>query len=134
MLASRTFNQGGVTIHQIVDLNDLKEAVKNDKEGRGRCFFVQNNTWQMKTILLRNNMHVMTQALKGGDGPHLPHSLSVVNMYTEAISGSNQFVVVVKNLMAVPITVEKGIKVAQVVGVNVVPPVGIGTQNFRGAR
>ena len=33
-------------------------------------------------------MHVMTQALKGGDGPHLPHGLSVVNMYTKVISGS----------------------------------------------
>ena len=33
-------------------------------------------------------MYVMTQVLKEGDGPHLPHSLSVVNTYIEAILGS----------------------------------------------
>ena len=37
---------------------------------------------------LENNMHVMTQALKWSDGPHLPHSLSVVNMYTKVSSGT----------------------------------------------
>ena len=77
----------------------------------------------MKTMLLENNMHVMTQALKGGDGPHLPHDLSVVNTYTKVISWSKGVVVVVKNLMAVPITITKGIKVAQVVAANVVTPV-----------
>ena len=45
---------------------------------------------QMKTMLLENNMHVMTQSLKGGDGPHLPHGLNVVNTYTEVISGSKE--------------------------------------------
>ena len=43
---------------------------------------------KMKTLLLENNMHVMTQSLRGGDGPHLPHGLGVVNTYTEVISGS----------------------------------------------
>ena len=42
----------------------------------------------MKTMLLENNMHVMTQVLKGADAPHLPHGLSVVNMYTKLILGS----------------------------------------------
>ena len=56
-------------------------------------------------------MHVMTQSLKGGDGPHLPHSLSVVNTYTEVISESKWVTVVVKNLMAIPITIAKGVKV-----------------------
>ena len=55
-------------------------------------------------------MHVMTQALIRGDGPHLPHSLSVVNMYTKVISRHKQVVVVVKNLMAVLITIIKGVK------------------------
>ena len=41
-----------------------------------------------ETLLLGNKMYVMTQSLKGGDGPHLPHSLGVVNTYTEVISGS----------------------------------------------
>ena len=70
-------------------------------------------------------MHVMTQSLKGGDGPHSPHGLSVVNMYTEVISGNKQVAVVVKNLMATPITIAKSIKVTQVVAANVVPPMGV---------
>ena len=41
-----------------------------------------------ETMFLGNNMHVMTPSLKGGDGPHLPHGLSVVNTYTELISES----------------------------------------------
>ena len=63
-------------------------------------------------------MHVMTQSLKGGDGPHLPHGLSVVNMYTEVISRSKWVAVVVKNLMAIPITIVKGVKVTQAVAAN----------------
>ena len=78
---------------------------------------------QMKALLLENNMYVMTQSLKWGDGPHLPHVLSVVNMYTKVISGSKQVVVVVKNLTATSIT--KGVKVAQVVAVNAAPQVKV---------
>ena len=79
----------------------------------------------MKTLLLVNNMHVWTQSLRGGDGPHLPHSLSVVNTYTKVISGSKQVAVVVKNLIAILITIAKGVKVTQVVAVNVLPPVKV---------
>ena len=75
----------------------------------------------MKTMLLGNNMHVITQSLREGDGLHLPHGLSVMNMYTKVISGSKWVVVVVKNLMAVPITISKGVKVTQVVAANVMP-------------
>ena len=70
-------------------------------------------------------MHVMTQSLKGDDGPHLPHGLSVVNTYTEVISGSKQVAVVVKNLMAAPITIAKGVKVTQVIAAKMVPPVKV---------
>ena len=62
----------------------------------------------------------MTQSLKGGDGSHLPHRLSVVNTYTKVISGSKQVAVVVKNLMAILITITKGVKVTQVVAANMV--------------
>ena len=58
-------------------------------------------------------MHVMIQSLKGGDGTNVPHSLSIVNTYTKVISGSKKVAVVVKNLMAVLITIAKGIKVTQ---------------------
>ena len=79
----------------------------------------------MKTLLLENSMHVMTQSLKGGDGTHLSHGLSVMNTYTKVISGSKWVTVVVKNLMAALITIIKGIKIIQVVAVNVVPPVEV---------
>ena len=72
-------------------------------------------------------MHVMTQVLNEGDGSHLPHGLSVVNAYAEVISGSKGVVVVVKNLMAIPITITKGIKVTQMVAANAVPPCEIDT-------
>ena len=68
-------------------------------------------------------MHVMAWTLKGGDGPHLPIGLSVVNTYAKVTTGSKQVAVVVKNLMAIPITIAKGIKFTQVVTANVVPPV-----------
>ena len=74
-------------------------------------------------MLLGNNMHVMIQSLKGGYGSHLPHGLSAVSTYTKVISGSKKVVVVVKNLMAILITITKGIKIAHVVASNVVPPV-----------
>ena len=111
--------------NQTVDLTDLNEAVKITKEEEVDAFWSKIIHSWMKTLLLGNNMHIMTQCLKGGDGPHLPHGLSVVNTYTEVISGSKQAAVVVKNLMAIPIAIAKGIKVTQVVAANVVPPVEI---------
>ena len=70
-------------------------------------------------------MHELTQSLKGGDWPHLPPGLSVVNTYTKVICGSKQVAEVVKNLMATLITITKGIKVIQKVFVNVVTPVKV---------
>ena len=49
---------------------------------------MQGNTWLNENCASRNNMHVMTQVLKEGDGPHLSHGLSVVNTYTKVIAGS----------------------------------------------
>ena len=46
-------------------------------------------------------------------------------MYTKVISGSKQVAVVVKNLMAVLITIAKDVKITKVVGVNAVPQVEI---------
>ena len=72
----------------------------------------------------------MTQTPRGGDGPLLPHRLSVVNTYTKVTTGSKWVAVVVKNLTAIPITITKGIKVTQLVATNVVTPSKIDTQNF----
>ena len=74
--------------NQTVDLTDLNKVVKMTKKEEVDAFSSKIIHGQMKTLLLGNNMHVVTQSLKGGDGPHLPHGLSVVNTYTEVISGS----------------------------------------------
>ena len=108
--------------NQTVDPTDLNKVVKMTKKEERNAFSSKIVQGQMKTLLLGNNLVVMTQFLKGDDGPHLSHGLSVVNTYTRVISGSKQVVVVVKNLMATLITITKGIKVAQVVAANVVPP------------
>ena len=68
-------------------------------------------------------MYVMTQAPDKGEEPCLPHGLSVVNTYTEMATGSRCVAIVIKNHMAVPITISKGVKVAWVVVANRVPPV-----------
>ena len=115
--------QGEATTPQTENLTDLKEAVKRTKKEEIDVSSSKITHDQTNTILLENSMHVITQALKGGDGPHLPQDLSVVNTYTELISGSKWAVVVVKNLMAILITITKGIKVTQVIAVNAVPPV-----------
>ena len=80
---------------------------------------------QTKTLLLGNNMHVMSQSLKGGDGPHVHHSLTVMNTNTEVGSRNKWVAVVAKGLMAIPVTIVKGVKVAQVVAANVVPQVEV---------
>ena len=113
--------QGEAAIHQTVDPTDLKGAIKMTKNEEIDTFLSKIIHGQVKTMLLGNNMQVMTQALNGGDGPHLPHGPSVVNMYIKVISGSKWVTVVVKNLMAALITIAKGAKVTQVVAVNAVP-------------
>ena len=98
----------------------MNKVVKMRKEEEIDAF-VQNHHSRMKTMLLGYNMHVMTQSLKGVDGPHLPHGLSMVNTYTKVTYGSKHAVVVVKNLMAILVTTVKGVKVTQVVAANAVP-------------
>ena len=48
----------------------------------------------------------------------------------DVISGSKQVAVVVKDLMVIPITIAKGIKVTQVMAVNVVSPVELATRTL----
>ena len=66
----------------------------------------------------------MTQSLKGGEGPHLAHSLECgEHIHWTDFWEKMSSMVVVKNLTAIPITITKGVKVALVVAANVVPPV-----------
>ena len=113
--------KGEAATHQTVDQTELKEAVKMMKREEVDAFLSKVIHGWMKIMLFGNNMNVMTQVLKGGDGPHLPNGLSVVIMYTKVISGSKWVAVVVKNLMAILITIAKDIKVTQLVAANAVP-------------
>ena len=81
-------NQRETAANQMVDLTNLNEAVKTTKKEEMNAFSSKIIHGQMKTLVLGNNMYVMTQSLKVADGSHLPHSLSVVNTYTKVISGS----------------------------------------------
>ena len=78
-----------------------------------------------KTVLLGNNMYIMTQAPEKGEEPCLPHGLSVVNTYTEMTTGSRHVDVVIKNQTAALIIIGKDIKVTQVVAVKRVPPIEV---------
>ena len=99
---------------QTVDPTDLNEAVKTT-----------NHTQANKKHAL-GRQHACNDAdPEGGDGPHLPHGLIVMNTYTKVTAGSKWVAVVVKNLMAIPITIAKGIKVVQLVAVNAVPQVEV---------
>ena len=105
-----------------MDPTDLNEVVKMTKKEEVDAFSSKIIHDWMKTLLLEKQHVCNAPSLKGGDGPHLPHGLSVVNMYTEVISGSKWVAVIVKNLMATPITMAKGVRVTQVIAANVVSP------------
>ena len=78
-----------------------------------------------KTMLQGNSMYMMTQALEKGEEPCLPHGLCMANTYTTMTTGNKHVAIVIKNQMAVLITIGKGIKIAWVVAVNRVPPVEV---------
>ena len=79
----------------------------------------------MKAMFLGSSMHVMMQALEEGTCSHLPHWLSVINTYTEMATGSKRVAVMVKNLTTAPITIAKGVMIAQVTAANAIPQVGV---------
>ena len=79
----------------------------------------------MKTVLLGNNMYVMTQAPEKGEEPCLPHGLSMVNTHTEMTTGNRCVTVMIKNQTAALIIIGNGIRVAWVVTANRVPPVEV---------
>ena len=67
-------------------------------------------------------MYIMTQAPEKGEEPCLPHGLCMANTYTKMTTRSKHVAVVIKNQMAVLITIGKGVWIAHVVAVNRVPP------------
>ena len=103
----------------------LNEAVKTTKWEEIEVFSSKIVHGHTKTVLLGNNMHVMTQAPEKGEEPCLPHSLSMANTYTEMATGSRHITIVIKNQTAALIIIGKGIKVAWVAAANRVPPVEV---------
>ena len=70
-------------------------------------------------------MNVMTQAPEKGEESCLPHGLSMANTYTEMTTGSKHVSIVIKIQTAVPITIGKSVKIAQVVAANRIPSVEV---------
>ena len=66
LLASRTFDSEVICCKPNCRPSWLEWGNQNKNEARRGCFFVQNNTWPNKTLLLGTSMHVMTQFLKKG--------------------------------------------------------------------
>ena len=64
---------------QTPGLTDLNEAVKTMKQEEIEAFSSKIVHGHIKTVLLGNNMYIMTQALEKGEEPCLPHGLSVGN-------------------------------------------------------
>ena len=82
--------QRETSANQTVDLTYLKEVVKTTKKEEVDAFSSKRIHGQMKTLLLGNNMFIMTESLKGGNGPHLCHGLGVVSMYTMLFLGAGE--------------------------------------------
>ena len=78
-----------------------------------------------KTVLLGSNMYVITQAPEKSEEPCLPHSLGMVNTYTEMTTRSWCVAIVIKNQTTALIIVGKGVKITQVVAVNRVTPIEV---------
>ena len=78
-----------------------------------------------ETVLQGNSMYIMTQAPEKGEESSMPYGLCEANTYTEVTTVSKGVAVVIKNQMAVLITIGKGIKITGVVAANRVPPVEV---------
>ena len=113
--------KNNMTASQIPGPTDLNEAVKAMKWEEIEAFSSKVVHGCKKTVLLGNNMYVMTQATEKGKEPCLPHGLSMVNTYMEVTIGSRHVAIVIKNQTAVPIIISKGVKVTWVVAANGVP-------------
>ena len=100
------------------DLNEVVQMMKSEGIGPFSSEIIHTQT---KTMFLGSNMHVMMQTLEEGERPHLPHGLNIMNTYTKMTTESKQVVVMVKNLIAAPITIVRGLKIARVVAVNAIP-------------
>ena len=113
------------TASPIPGLTDLNEAVKTMKWEEIEAFLSKIVHGHTKTVLLGNNMYIMTQAPEKGWGTLFVSWSNMVNTYTKMTTGSQYVTMVIKNQTTVPITVGKGVKVTWVVVTNRVPPIEV---------
>ena len=97
-------------IHHLTDLDEAVKTMKWEEIGTFSSKIVHSHT---KSVLLGDNMYIMTQAQ------------SMANTYTEMTTGSRCVAIVFKNQTAVLIIISKGIKVTQVVALKRVLPVEV---------
>ena len=89
--------------------------------GRDRSFSSKIVHGHTKTVLLGNNMYIMTQAPEKGKKPCLPHGLSVANTYIEMTTGSRCGAIVNKEPNSCTNYYWQGCQGHQVVAANRVP-------------
>ena len=89
--------KNNTTASPIPDPTDLNEVVKTTKWEEIEAFSSKIVHGHTKTVLLGNNMYVMTQAPEEGKETCLPLGISVVNTYTEMTTGSKHVAIVIKN-------------------------------------
>ena len=114
--------KNNITARPIPDFMNLNEAVMMTKWEEIEAFSSQIVHGHTKTVLWGSNMYITPEK---GEEPCLPHGLCVANTYTEMPNGSKCVAIVIKNQMAAPITISKGIKINWVVAANRVPPVEV---------
>ena len=109
-------------IPSMTDLNQVVKTMKWEDIEASSSKIVHGHT---NTVLLGNNMYVITQAPEKGKEPCVSHGLSMANTYTEMATQSRCVTIVIKNQIAVPTIISKGIKVTQMVAADRVPPVEV---------
>ena len=113
------------TANPIPCLTDLNETEKTRKQEEIEALLSKIVHGHTKTVLLGNNMYVMTQAPEKGKEPCLPHGLSMANTYIEMATGSRCIAIVIKNQTAAPVIINMGVKVTWVEAANGVPLIDI---------
>ena len=86
-----------VTTNPIHDPTDFGKAVKTTKWKEIGAFSSKILVGHTKTVLLGNNMYIMTQAPEQGKEPCLPHGVSVTNTHIDMTTGSRCVAIAVKN-------------------------------------
>ena len=123
LLACRTFDSERNCCKPNIESDWLEWSSQNDKEGRDEYCFIQNNTWPNENTP-SGKQHAYNDSIpERGWWTPLPSQLKCSEYVHQSDFWEQAVTVVVKNLMAIPITITMGVKVTQMVAANVVLPV-----------